>query len=115
MTFKYFDLDEFKCSHTGENKIVPAFVRRLDKLREACNFPFIVTSGYRDPSHPAEARKSKGGIHTQGMAADIAVSNGVQRALIVRYAIELGFNGIGVAKNFIHVDTREYPLVIWTY
>jgi hypothetical protein len=41
MTFKYFTLDEFACKHTGENKIVPAFVRRLDKLRAACGFHLL--------------------------------------------------------------------------
>ena len=84
-------------------------------LREACAFPFTITSGYRDVTHPAEARKSKGGVHTTGIAADIAVSNGVERATIIRNAIELGFNGIGVAKGFIHVDTRSLPQVVWTY
>ena len=115
MTIKYFDLDEFKCSHTGNNEIVMAFVRKLDRLRALCGFPFVITSGYRDPTHPAEARKSKGGVHTQGIAADIAVSNGVERATIIRNAIDLGFNGIGVAKGFIHVDTRDLPQVVWTY
>ena len=115
MTFKYFTLDEFACKHTGENNISESFVNRLDELRAACGFPFVITSGYRDPSHPAEARKSKGGVHTQGIAADIAVSNGVERATIIRNAIDLGFNGIGVAKGFIHVDTRSLPLVVWTY
>ena len=115
MTFKYFTLEEFACKHTGKNNINESFVRRLDELRAACGFPFVITSGYRDPSHPAEARKSKGGVHTQGIAADIAVSNGVERATIIRNAIELGFNGIGVAKGFIHVDARDLPQVVWTY
>jgi zinc D-Ala-D-Ala carboxypeptidase len=115
MTFKYFTLEEFACKHTGENNIDPTFVRRLDELRAVCGFPFVITSGYRDPSHPTEARKSKGGVHTQGIAADIAVSNGVERAIIIRNAIDLGFNGIGVAKGFIHVDTRSLPQVVWTY
>ena len=48
MTFKYFTLDEFACKHTGENKIEPEFIHRLDELREACAFPFTITSGYRD-------------------------------------------------------------------
>lgn len=115
MTFKYFTLEEFACKHTGENKINESFVRRLDELRAVCGFPFVVTSGYRDVTHPAEARKSKGGVHTQGIAADIAVSNGVERATIIRNAMELGFNGIGVAKGFIHVDIRDLPQVVWTY
>lgn len=113
--FKYFSVDEFACKHTGKNEIDPDFVSKLDVLREVCGFPFTITSGYRDVTHPAEARKSKGGVHTQGIAADIAVKNGLERAAIIKNAIELGFNGIGVARSFIHVDTREAPLVVWTY
>lgn len=113
--FKYFSVDEFACKHTNKNEIDPDFVSKLDVLREVCGFPFTITSGYRDVTHPAEARKSKGGVHTQGIAADIAVKNGLERAAIIKNAIELGFNGIGVARSFIHVDTREAPLVVWTY
>ena len=113
--FKYFTLEEFACKHTGKNEIDVDFVHSLDELRSACGFPFTITSGYRDIKHPAEARKSKGGVHTAGIAADIAVSNGIERATIIRNAIELGFNGIGVAKGFIHVDKRDLPQVVWTY
>ena len=28
---------------------------------------------------------------------------------------ELGFTGIGVAKSFVHVDTRDDTPVMWTY
>ena len=38
MSYKYFSEEEFACQETGENKIVPEFVERLDELREACNF-----------------------------------------------------------------------------
>ena len=115
MTFKYFELNEFACKHTGKNEIKPEFIHKLDALREARDFPFVITSGYRDITHPAEAKKSKGGVHTQGIAADIGVSNGVERATIIRNAIALGFNGIGVARGFIHVDIRLSPQVVWTY
>ena len=27
----------------------------------------------------------------------------------------MGFNGIGVAKSFVHVDTRESSPVVWSY
>lgn len=112
---KYFSYDEFKCKETGENKIKPDFVARLDLLREACGFPFVITSGYRSPSHSAEKAKEKPGFHAQGIAADIAVKNGIERGKIVRAAIDLGFTGIGVASDFIHVDTRDGELVLWGY
>lgn len=115
MNLKHFALSEFDCSHTGENQMDSAFLELLDKLRDVCNFPFHITSGYRSPKHPIEAKKTSPGTHSQGIAADIAVFNAQQRYTILKKAIELGFVGIGVADSFIHVDTRQgYPLV-WTY
>jgi hypothetical protein len=84
--FKYFTLEEFACQETGENEISEEFVHALDALRHEAGFPF-----------------------------DIAVSGGVQRYLLVAAAIKLGFSGIGVAKGFVHVDTRTSARVIWVY
>ena len=117
MTLKYFTLDEFDCKETGQNKMSNNFLIMIDRLREECSFPFVITSGYRAPEHSAEKDKPNGGgTHTKGIAADIAVSTGSQRYTIVEKAIELGFKGIGVAKGFVHVDLRnvEDP-VMWTY
>lgn len=114
--FRYFILDEFECSETGENRIKPAFVAKLDELRSRCDFPFAVTSGYRSPMHSKERDKPAGpGQHSLGIAADIAVSDGVQRRRIVTEADAMGFGGIGVAKSFVHVDDREGQSVLWTY
>ena len=115
MGFKYFTRDEFKCSHTGENEIDDELIKRLDELREACGFPFVITSGYRDPSHPEEVNKEQPGTHSRGIAADIYVSDGAQRRSIIENAIDIGFGGIGVAKGFVHVDIRDTTPVIWTY
>ena len=113
--FKYFSKDEFDCQVTGNNEMKDEFIHKLDELREACGFPFVISSGYRDPSHPIEARKAKAGTHAQGIAADIAVSGGAERYKIVSEAMRLGFTGVGVAKTFINVDIRETTPVVWEY
>lgn len=113
---KYFDISEFDCSFTGNNEMNEEFLEKLDALREACGFPFKITSGFRDPvGHPIEAKKTRAGTHAQGIAADIQVVNGVQKYKIIEEAIKLGFNGIGVAKTFIHVDIRDSVPVVWSY
>jgi len=112
---KYFNREEFNCTHTNKNEMDDAFLEKLDQLREECGFPFRITSGYRDETHPNEARKEKPGTHNQGIAADIAVSNGFERMNIVQNALKLGFGGVGVAKSFVHVDTRTTTPVMWTY
>ena len=115
MDFRYFTIEDFACSETGENGIQPEFVSALDDLRHECGFPFVVTSGFRSVDHSIEKTKKVGGRHTRGDAADIQVTNGLQRMAIVRKALEHGFKGIGVAKSFVHLDTRDSEPVMWTY
>ena len=113
---KFFRLEEFNCTHTNKNEMDHEFLVKLDELRERVGFPFIITSGYRDATHPAEARKAEPGTgtHCQGIAADIKVSNGFERMNIVHEAIKMGFS-IGVARTFVHVDDRKTTPVMWTY
>ena len=113
--FKYFKLEDFDCQETGENEMSIEFIERLDGLRSVCKFPFIVTSGYRSPNHSIESKKEKPGQHAQGIAADIKVVGGAQRRLLVENALVMGFTGVGVDKNFIHVDIRTTTPVLWVY
>ena len=118
--FKYFSPETdpalFRCSETGETGIKDEFVLKLDDLREACGFPFIISSGYRSPRHSIEAKKPNGpGRHSKGDAADIATTNSRERYAIIKNAILLGFTGIGVHKKFIHVDTRPTEGDAWPY
>ena len=115
MEFRYFQIEDFACHETGENGIQPEFVSALDDLRHECGFPFVVTSGFRSKDHSIEKTKKVGGRHTRGDAADIQVTNGLQRMALVSKALEHGFKGIGVAKSFVHLDTRDSEPVMWTY
>ncbi len=74
---KYFTKDEFACQYTGNNEIQDKFIDKLDELREACGFPFVLTSGYRDKTNPVEDNKAKPrhGTPATGLAADIQVPN----------------------------------------
>ena len=47
MVSKYFTADELSCQHCGKEKFDKDFLKVLNALREDCNFPFPVTSGYR--------------------------------------------------------------------
>ena len=116
MSLKYFKREEFDCSVSGTNNMEMDFLQKLDKLRGACGFPFEVTSGYRHPTlHPIERKKDIPGTHAQGIAADIKITSSAQRYSIIKGALEHGFTGLGVAGDFIHLDTRGSVPVIWTY
>ena len=112
---RYFKLSDFDCQETGNNEMSEEFLEKLDELRHKCGFPFIITSGYRDPTHSIEARKAKAGTHARGIASDIRINNGNEAYDIIKNAQSMGFNGIGVAKSFIHVDIRKGMPVIWSY
>ena len=112
--FKYFKLEDFDCQETGENEMDVEFIEALDILREACGFPFNITSGYRSKDHSIEKAKTTVGTHAQGIAADIKVSGGSERLTIVKHASAMGMS-VGVAKTFVHVDTRKTPAMCWCY
>ena len=97
----------------------PKFMEMLDSLRLAYSKPLRVSSGYRDTSHPSEAKKTAPGWHARGRAADLLVSGGDAYHLL-RLALSIGFTGIGVSqagaidKRFLHLDNRPEP-AIWSY
>jgi len=123
MSFKYFTDDELKCQHCGEHGIDGYFMAKIDNLREELGFPFPVTSGYRCPEHPIEARKKAPGAHTTGKAIDIGVS-GNEAYMLIEAAIRDNFTGIGINQKgdsrFIHLDIIPHSSSsprpwIWSY
>ena len=109
----HFSFDEMKCKHSGRCDMDEAMMDKLEELRVVSNFGLAVTSGYRDKTHPIEAKKiaegsGNGGAHTTGKAVDLAVSH-KKAYIVLREAMRLGFTGIGVKQagdaRFLHLDT----------
>lgn len=115
-----FNRDEFDCKHTGKNEMKPEFMQKLQELRDLYGQPMTITSGYRDATHPVEAKKAQAGVHSLGIACDVAC-NGNEAFLLMKYAVIVGFTGIGVSqkgsRRFIHLDIHEgTPRPnIWSY
>ena len=106
------------CGHVDCDKrsVNQETLDRVQELREAIARPLTVTSGGRCPNHSNEIHRTTPADHQKGLAVDIAVSGGFERAEIVQFALVLGFNAIGVAKAFVHLGYRvNQPLVMWTY
>ena len=117
---RYFTPDELKCQHCGAHGIDTEFVDLLDSIRAEAGFAFPITSGYRCPDHPIEARKAVPGAHATGKAVDIGVSG--DRALrVIELALSAGIERIGVNQKgsgrFIHLDvcTDKTTPAIWSY
>lgn len=125
MTWRYFNLDEFRCNCCLKNEISTDLVDALDAIREQLGFPLLISSGYRCPAHNARVSSTgDNGPHTTGLAADIKIA-GRQAYALLDKALEWGFTGIGInqrgdmSKRFIHLDLLSEPErfrpTIWTY
>lgn len=114
-----FTKAEFDCKHTGQNEMKHEFMVVLQRIRSAYGKPMRITSGYRHPSHPIEARKGRTtGEHTMGTCADIACIDGRSRFELINLALQHGITRIGVAKSFLHLGIgggRLPDKVIWDY
>jgi zinc D-Ala-D-Ala carboxypeptidase len=116
-----FKAAEFLCSHCKGEGITPALLDKLQAMRTEYGKPMTITSGYRCPQHPIEAKKDTPGAHALGMAADIGVQ-GAEAHRVLALAFKHGFSGIGVQQKgtgrFIHVDvcSTELPRPsVWSY
>jgi uncharacterized protein YcbK (DUF882 family) len=94
----------------------------IDEARHLAGVPFKINSGYRTQAHHNSLAKkgyktAKNSAHLRGFAADIHAPDSRTRYAIVQALIKVGFNRIGVANTFIHVDNDpSLPEdVIWTY
>jgi zinc D-Ala-D-Ala carboxypeptidase len=120
----YFTQDEMRCQcGCGAEGMHSEFMDRLTSLRADWGQPMIVTSAYRCPNHPIEAKKSKPGAHASGRAVDIAIQ-GEDAYKLLCAILGHGFTGIGVQQKgsgrFIHIDdlTKEegWPRpTVWSY
>ncbi len=119
---KYFKSNEPGLDGGRYEELNPKLLKQLDEVRELYGKPITITSSYRGPDHPIERAKPNGpGVHSFGVAVDIAAVGGTETLELVRAAIAAGFERIGISrkKNFIHLDiadkTHQRTKSIWTY
>ena len=123
---KYFSHRELACKSTGVVRLAPHFLDELIALREEYAKPMPVSSCCRSEAHNKHIGGHPRSLHvyntpyhpTNGTCAiDITVSNGFDKADIVRIALNRGW-GVEVAKNFVHLDRRDFaglPQTIYPY
>lgn len=115
----FFEYSEFNSPDEIDSYINMdvAFLNKLSKARELAAIGFKITSGYRSPAHNAKVGGVPSSSHTIGRAVDIYAPTSTQKYIIINALLQVGFNRIGIAKNFIHVDDdpSKSEDVIWTY
>lgn len=97
-------------------------VGMLEELRGKINKPIILNSAWRCNAHNHAVGGVPGSAHTKGQAVDIRIS-GADAYVMLDYAFEVGFSGIGIKQHgnhnqrFIHLDNMDgnkRPRV-WSY
>ena len=102
-----FQIKEFACKDgTDEIKIDDELVEKLQIIRSYYNVPIIINSAYRTYQHNLDVGGSPNSQHLLGKAADIVVK-GIMPKTVGEFAKRIGFKGVGIYSNFVHVDTRE--------
>lgn len=123
--YKNFSSSEFDSPDlvgSGEN-MKDEFMELLQESRTIADIPFRITSGFRTQAYHDDLgrrgyKTSKTrSAHQDGYAADISCKDTKTRWLIINSLLLAGFNRIGIAQNFIHVDNHpdKKQNRIWTY
>ena len=116
---KYFSYDEFDSpDELGSGKHMDHdLLVMIDKARALYGKPIVVTSGFRTESHNEKVGGVSSSSHLKGLAIDVACLKSKDRFKMLTALLEVGFNRIGIASTFIHVDVdkNKSQNVIWTY
>jgi len=117
---KHFTEREFLCNcgcGGGYEKMDTGFLDRLDRARNDAGIPFKLNSAFRCIIYNLSVGGKPNSAHRTGHAVDIAYDTSYQLFYIINSLIRNGFTRMGVASNFVHVDSDpDLPDdVIWTY
>jgi hypothetical protein len=87
--------------------VEPGVLKRWEELQSAFGVQLTIRSGYRDPAHNDAVGGASKSQHINRRALDIDVSalDKDERVRFIEMASAMGFSGIGVYKNSIHLDT----------
>jgi zinc D-Ala-D-Ala carboxypeptidase len=109
---KHFMPEEFR----RPDLLRPGTIERLDSLRGLYGRPLIVSSSYREPEHNAAVDGAKDSAHMPGpdgyySAVDLTTPANAMpswdRFMIVKLALQLGFQRIGIYERHIHLDLEK--------
>jgi len=100
-----FSPAEIACRGTGQIRLHPEALDKLQALRDALGKPLIVRSAYRSPKHNRAVGGAPASKHMDGTAFDVAMANH-DPAAFEAAARAVGFLGFGFypRSGFIHID-----------
>lgn len=100
-----FSPAEIACRGTGQIKLHPEALDKLQTLRDRLGKPLIFRSAYRSPEHNRAVGGATASKHMDGTAFDIAMANH-DPAAFETAARAVGFLGFGYypRSGFMHID-----------
>ena len=115
--WRNFVYDEFKCPCCGKNETSEKLISLLDYVRSIIGMPMEVNSGWRCKKHNKKIGGNPESEHLTGEGVDIKCESSKMRYLLIKTALSIGFNRIGVGNGFIHLGiSPDRPNeVIWIY
>lgn len=115
---RFFSEEEFiRCSPSCHlSDMSPVFMHSLDNARADAGIPFVLNSAYRSREYELSRGRTGSSSHCKGIAVDISCKDSYTRQKIVTSLIREGFDRIGIADTFIHVDADYLKSpAIWLY
>lgn len=97
---------EGRVSAPDMSGVSPEVLARFRQVQNVFGRSIPIVSGYRDPERNKRAGGAKSSQHMHGAALDLDVSgmDENERNELIRTASSLGFTGIGVYVNSVHLD-----------
>lgn len=116
-----FTIEEF-ASRDGrepEARMAHDFMAMLQILRIAIGRPLVVNSGIRSKEHNQAVNGSPTSQHLLRPCSAVDISlkgfSAANRHLILSLVFDMKFRGVGIGKDFLHLDMRKGPEVCWFY
>jgi uncharacterized protein YcbK (DUF882 family) len=107
---RFFKFSEFVKEEGGY--IDSNLVLKMERLREYCGFPLIITSGYRSAQKNKEVGGASASFHLKGQAVDVSIKGFSPSMLyrLVKGAFLVGFGGVILYPSHVHLDIREVEI-----
>ena len=117
--YPHFQKSEFDCKcGCGYNVATDELLSKLESARRIAGVAFSISSGCRCQKHnDAQKDSVSDSAHVGGFAADIRAEDSQTRFEIVSSLLKVGFERVGVAHSFIHVDCdpKKPKNLCWVY
>lgn len=117
MLTKNFSRDELACPCCKACPMDKGMLVKLQLLRDKWNHPLSINSAYRCSVHNAKVGGKQASRHLSGDAVDISnhTMNAHEKYEFLKLLIDMGWTGIGLHRDFFHIDARPGVPIIWYY